>query len=267
MSYDPFDQYASWLPECNGVYPAPIREPEPVQDYTPRPRHLFDGHLSPSASINPAPRQSIEPFDSASQELRIVLHRHPVKPEFLQNTYKEAKKNHGQIKTVAVYVMHGLGDSQSIKVLQAMGGFTKDETRNAGQGVCYARDMRKQEPKPKVEPKPEPEPLGWLEQELKITTDAIEARRAIGVHETFLQGLVSEQAEQQKMVDEQRAARDAVKDTEEWEELERQEEEIARQLDEFKAGTDMSAVVLFLIYAIALFVTVKVCLDRLNPRG
>jgi hypothetical protein len=29
----------------------------------------------------------------------------------------------------------------------------------------------------------------------------------------------------------------------------------------------MSAVVLFLIYAIALFVTVKVCLDRLNPRG
>ena len=98
MSYDPFDQYASWLPECNGVYPAPIREPEPVQDYTPRPRHLFDGHLSPSASINPAPRQSIEPFDSASQELRIVLHRHPVKPEFLQNTYKEAKKNHGQIR-------------------------------------------------------------------------------------------------------------------------------------------------------------------------
>ena len=227
--------YESWLPECNG-YPAPIREPEPVQDYAPQPRHLFDGHLSPSASINPAPRQSIEPFDSATQELRIVLHRHPVKPEFLQNTYKEAKKNHGQIKTVAVYVMHGLGDSQSIKVLMSM-GFSRNETRNAGQGVCFVRDMRKQEPKPKVEPKPEPEPLGWLEQELKITTDAIKARRAIGVHETFLTGLLREQAEQQKAVDEQNAARDDIKDTEEWKELERQEREIQEQLDALKRGT------------------------------
>lgn len=226
MSYDPFDQYASWLPECNGIYPAPIREPESV-NYTPQPRHLFDGHLSPSATINPAPRQSIEPFDSATQELRIVLHRHPVKPEFLQNTYKEAKKNHGFIKTVVVYVMHGLGDSQSIKVLMSM-GFSRNETRNAGQGVCFVRDMRKQEPKPKVEPKPEPEPLGWLEQELKITTDAIEARRAIGVHETFLTGLLNEQAEQQKMIDNQ----NSVKDTEEWKELCRQEEEVARQIRE-----------------------------------
>ena len=229
MSYDPFDQYASWLPECNGIYPAPIREPESV-NYTPQPRHLFDGHLSPSATINPAPRQSIEPFDSATQELRIVLHRHPVKPEFLQNAYKEAKKNHGFIKTVVVYVMHGLGDSQSIKVLMSM-GFSRNETRNAGQGVCFVRDMRKQEPKPKVlevEPKPEPEPLGWLEQELKITTDAIEARRAIGVHEVFLTGLLREQAEQQKMVDEQNAAGDAVKDTEEYQELCRQERELQR---------------------------------------
>jgi hypothetical protein len=225
--------HESWLPECNG-YPAPIREPE-HEDYTPQPRHLFDGHLSPSATINPAPRQSIEPFDSATQELRIVLHRHPVKPEFLQNTYKEAKKNHGQVRTVAVYVMHGMGDSQSITVLRSL-NFTRDHTRNAGQGVVFTRDMRKQEPKPKVEPKPEPEPLGWLEQELKITTDAIEARRAIGVHETFLQGLLGEQAEQQKMADEQRAARDAVKDTEEYQELCRQERELQRQIDELKLG-------------------------------
>ena len=64
--------------------------------------------------------------------------------------------------------------------------------------------MKNPEPKPeKPEPKPEPEPLDWLSQELKITTDAIEARRALGVHETFLQGLLGEQAEQQKMVDEQ----------------------------------------------------------------
>jgi hypothetical protein len=145
----------------------------------------------------------------------------------LQNTYKEAKKNHGFIKTVVVYVMHGLGDSQSIKVLMSM-GFSRNETRNAGQGVCFVRDMRKQEPKPKVEPKPEPEPLGWLEQELKITTDAIEARRAIGVHETFLTGLLNEQAEQQKMIDNQ----NSVKDTEEWKELCRQEEEVARQIRE-----------------------------------
>ncbi|MGC2102056.1 MAG: hypothetical protein WA651_16880, partial [Candidatus Sulfotelmatobacter sp.] len=166
-------------------------------DYTPQPRHLFDGHLSPSATINPAPRQSIEPFDSATQELRIVLHRHPVKPEFLQNTYKEAKKNHGQIKTVAVYVMHGLGDSLSIKVLMSL-GFSRNETRNAGQGVCFVRDMRKQEkPQPKPEPKPEPKELSWSERELQITSDAIEARRAIGVHETFLTGLLKEQAEQQ----------------------------------------------------------------------
>ena len=31
MSYDQFDQYASWLPECNG-YPAPVRVPESL-DY------------------------------------------------------------------------------------------------------------------------------------------------------------------------------------------------------------------------------------------
>ena len=167
--------------------------------------------------------------DQGTQELRIVLHRHPVKPEFLQNTYKEAKKNHGFIKTVAVYVMHGLGDSQSIKVLMSM-GFSRNETRNAGQGVCFVRDMRKQEPKPKVEPKPEPEPLGWLEQELKITTDAIEARRQMGVHESFLTGLLSEKADLQKMVDSQ----NSVKDTEEYQELCRQERELDREIAELK---------------------------------
>ena len=143
--------YESWLPECNG-YPAPIREPEPVQDYAPQPRHLFDGHLSPSASINPAPRQSIEPFDSASQELRIVLHRHPVSPAFLQDAYKAAKKNHGQIKTVAVFVMHGLGDSQSIRVLQSMGGFTKDETRNADKGWSLRGTCESRNPNPRENP-------------------------------------------------------------------------------------------------------------------
>jgi hypothetical protein len=231
-----FDANESWLPECNGIYPA-IRERGPERDYSPPAVHAFDGHLSPSATVNPAPRQSIPSWNESIKELRIVLHRHPVSPAFLRSTFNEAKKNHGQIKTVAVFVTHGLGDSQSIRVLQSM-GFTKDETRNAGRGVCFVRDMRKQEPKPKVEPKPEPEPkeLGWLEQELKITQDAIAARRAIGVHESFLQGLLREQAEQQKMVDEQDAARDAVKDTEEWKELERQEREIQKQLDELARG-------------------------------
>ena len=69
------------------------------------------------------------------------------------------------------------------------------------------RDMRKQpKPQPNPEPKPEPKELNWSERELQITTDAIEARRAIGVHEVFLTGLLREQAEQQKMVDEQRGA-------------------------------------------------------------
>jgi len=238
MSYDQFDQYASWLPECNGGYPVPIREPEPVQDYPPQPRHLFDGHTSPSATVNPAFRQSIPSWVESTRELRIVLHRHPVSPAFLQDAYKAAKKNHGQVRTVAVYVMHGLGDSQSIRVLQAMGGFTKDETRNAGQGVCFVRDMRKQEPKPqpKPEPKPEPKELNWSERELQITSDAIKARRAIGVHETFLTGLLREQAEQQKAVDEQNAARDDIKESAEYQELCRQEAEIVRQLDELKRG-------------------------------
>jgi hypothetical protein len=224
--------YESWLPECNG-YPAPIsplQEPEPV-DRPLAPTYAFDGHLSPSASINPDPRQSIEPFDSATQELRIVLNRHPVKPEFLQNTYKEAKKNHGSIRKVAVFVLHGLGDSQSIKVLMSM-GFTKDETRNAGQGVVFTRDMRKQEAKPKVEPKPEPEPLGWLEQELKQTVDSLEARKQMGVHKSFLTTLEAQAADLQKQVDEQ----NSVKESPEYLELCRQEEEIARQLDELKRG-------------------------------
>ena len=99
-------------------------------------------------------------------------------------------------------------------------GFTKDETRNAGQGVVFTRDMKNPEPKPEQpDPKPEPEPRDWLSQELKITTDAIESRRALGVHETFLTGLLTTQADQQKMVDE----RDAVKDTAEYQELCRQE--------------------------------------------
>ncbi len=227
--------YESWLPECNG-YPAPIREPEPV-DRPLAPTYAFDGHLSPSATINPAPRQSIEPFDSATQELRIVLHRHPVKPEFLQNAYKEAKKNHGQVRTVAVYVMHGLGDSQSIRVLQAMGFREGRDEKCGARSVLLAGHAKAGAETPKVEPKPEPEPLGWLEQELKITTDAIEARRALGVHETFLTKLLSEQAEQQKMVDEQRAARDDIKESAEYQELCRQEREIQEQLDALKRGT------------------------------
>jgi hypothetical protein len=209
-----FDANESWLPECNGIYPA-IREREPQaleRDYSPpAPTYAFDGHLSPSATVNPAPRQSIPSWNGSTRELRIVLHRHPVSPAFLRSTFNEAKKNHGQIKTVAVFVMHGLGDSQSIRVLQAMGGFTKDETRNAGRGVCYVRDMRNPEPKPKVEPKPEPKELNWLETELKIVTDAIDSRRALGVHETFLVGLLSQQADLQKQV----ASQDSVKDTEE----------------------------------------------------
>jgi hypothetical protein len=78
--------------------------------------------------------------------------------------------------------------------------------------------------------------LNWSERELQITSDAIEARRAIGVHETFLTGLLREQAEQQKAVDEQRAAKDSVKDTDEWKELDRQEREIQKQLNALKAG-------------------------------
>jgi hypothetical protein len=236
-----FDPNESWLPECNGIYPA-IREREPERDSStyspPVQRYDFDGHLSPSATINPAPRQSIPLWDESTRELRIVLHRHPVSPAFLRSSFNEAKKNHGQIKTVAVFVMHGLGDSQSIRVLQSM-GFRKDETRNAGQGVCYVRSMKNPEPKPeKPEPRPEPEPLDWISQELKITTDAIEARRALGVHETFLTGLLSQQADLQKQVDEQ----NSVQDTEEYAELTRQEQEIQKQIDELSKHLNSATV-------------------------
>jgi hypothetical protein len=233
MSYkfNEFDPNESWLPECNGIYPA-IREPEPVQDYPPQPRHLFDGHTSPNATVNPAPRQSIPSWDESTRELRIVLHRHPVTPAFLRAAFNEAKKNHGQIKTVAVFVMHGLGDSQSIRVLMSM-GFTKDETRNAGRGVCYVRSMKNPEPKPEVtEPKPEPKELGWLEQELKQTTDALEARKQMGVHKSFLITLEAQAADLQNQV----ASQNSVQDTDEWKELDRQEREIQEQLDELAGG-------------------------------
>jgi hypothetical protein len=232
MSYE-FDQYASWLPECNGIYPA-IREPERL-DYNPAPVHiLFDGGESPHSIINP-PRQEIEPWSEQNRELRLVIHWHPTTPAFLRAAFNEAKKLRGSIRTVAAFVMRGLGDSQSIRVLISM-GFTKDETRGTGQGVCYVRDMKnsKQEPKPpKPEPKPEPKSLDWCERELQITTDAIESRRALGVHETFLTGLLETQADQQKMVDE----RAAVKQSPEYLELCRQEREIQEQLDALKRGT------------------------------
>ena len=231
MSYDQFDQYASWLPECNGIYPA-IREPERL-DYSPPAVHAFDGHISPNDTVSPTPMKSLPSWDESTRELKIILHRHPVSPAFLQDAYKAAKKNHGQVRTVAAYVFHGLGDSQTIRVLRSM-NFAKDETRSFSHGVCYTRDMRKQEPKPEPRPKPKPEPkeLGWLETELKIVTDAIESRRALGVHESFLAGLLSEQAGLQKQVDEQ----NSVKDTEEYKELCRQEREIQKQLDKLAGG-------------------------------
>jgi len=235
MSYkfNEFDPNESWLPECNGIYPASIRESESV-DYRPlAPTYDFDGHLSPSATINPAPRQSIPSWDESTRELRIVLHRHPVSPAFLQDAYKAAKKNHGLIKTVAVYVMHGLGDSQSIKVLMSM-GFTRD-ARNAGQGVVFTRDMRKQEPKPEKSEKsekPEPKELGWLEQELKQTVDSLGALKQMGVHKSFLITLEAQAADLQNQV----ASQNSVQDTDEWKELDRQEQEIARQLEELKRG-------------------------------
>jgi hypothetical protein len=223
--------YESWLPECNGIYPASIRESESV-DYRPlAPRYDFDGHVSPNATVNPAPRQSIPSWDESTRELRIVLHRHPVTPALLRSSFNEAKKTHGQIKTVAVFVMHGLGDSQSIRVLMSM-GFTKDETRNAGQGVVFTRDMRKQEPKPEKSEKPEPKELGWLEQELKQTVDSVEALKQMGVHKSFLITLEAQAADLQNQV----ASQNSVQDTDEWKELDRQEREIQEQLDELAGG-------------------------------
>ncbi len=228
-------QWASWLPECNGIsspYPA-IQEA--VEYNPPAPTPVFDGHVSPHSVVNPTPYKSIPNWNEQKRELRITLMRHPVKPEFLKDAYREAKRKHGTVKSVVVYVLRGLGDLHSIKVLQTL-GFSKNEGRSVPHGVVYVRDTKKQEPKRKPEPKPEPKELNWSERELQITSEAIKARRAIGVHETFLTGLLREQAEQQKEVDEQNAARDAVKDTEEWKELCRQEREIQKQLDELARG-------------------------------
>jgi hypothetical protein len=229
MSYDQFDQYASWLPECNGVYPAPL--PERL-DYSPPAVHAFDGHISPNDTVSPTPMKSLPSWDESTRELKIILHRHPVSPAFLQDAYKAAKKNHGQVRTVAAYVFHGLGDSQTIRVLRSM-NFAKDETRSFSHGVCYTRDMRKQEPKPsKPEPKPEPKELGWLEQELKQTVDSLEALKQMGVHKSFLITLEAQAADLQNQV----ASQNSVQDTDEWKELDRQEREIQEQLDELKLG-------------------------------
>lgn len=233
MSYDQWDTWASWVPECNGIYPA-IREPERL-DYNPAPvQHiLFDGGESPHSIINP-PRQEIEPWSEQSRELRLVIHRHPTTPAFLRAAFNEAKKLRGSIRTVAAFVMRGLGDSQSIRVLISM-AFTKDETRGTGLGVCYVRDMKKPEPKalePKPEPKREPKPLDWFEQELQNTKESLESRRKLGVHDSFNTALLDRLAFEQKMVDEQ----NAVKDTAEYKELERQERELQKQIDELTRG-------------------------------
>ena len=236
-----FDPNESWLPECNRIYPA-IREREPQalerfdsSTYSPPAVHAFDGHISPNDTVSPTPMKSLPSWDESTRELKIILHRHPVSPAFLQDAHKAAKKNHGQVRTVAAYVFHGLGDSQTIRVLRSM-NFAKDETRSFSHGVCYTRDMRKQEPKPpKPEPKPEPKELNWLEQELKQTTDALEARKKLGVHKTFLITLEAQAAELQKQVD----AQDSVQGTEEWLELDRQEREIQKQLDEFRLSKNI----------------------------
>ena len=137
MNYE-FDSNESWLPECNGIYPAiREREPEGLTTVRPRRRYDFDGHVFPKRHCKPRTQTIHNPSSGQiTENYASSFTRHPVTPAFLRSTFNEARRLHGTVKSIAVFVMHGLGDSQSIRVLISM-GFRKDEERETGQGVCY----------------------------------------------------------------------------------------------------------------------------------
>ena len=138
-------QWASWLPECNGIsspYPA-IQEA--VEYNPPAPTPVFDGHVSPHSVVNPTPYKSIPNWNEQKRELRITLMRHPVKPEFLKDAYREAKRKHGTVKSVVVYVLRGLGDLHSIKVLQTL-GFSKMKAGACRTGLCMSETRKSRSP-------------------------------------------------------------------------------------------------------------------------
>jgi hypothetical protein len=194
---------------------------------------LYDGHTSPTPEIQPAKKQrssrtlNIVGWDEKSFTVLIEAGGASLSHKVLNGVLMEWAQAHPRIDFVKVRLSKGfLYIDQQIFSLKQL-GFVR-----AGIGsYVYVRDMTVKRESPKreaLEPKPEPKELGWLERELQIVSEAVEARRRLGVHETFLVGLLSEQAELQKQVDGQ----NSVKDTEEWKELCRQEEEIARQIDE-----------------------------------
>src|SRR5271163_4802709 len=96
---------------------------------------LYDGDISPHSVVDPAPRQSIEPWDESTRELRIIISRHPTTTAFLQSAYKEGLKLYGAIAQVAAYVMRGDSrDALTIRVLKGM-NFQKREFSDFRDGV------------------------------------------------------------------------------------------------------------------------------------
>jgi hypothetical protein len=210
------------------VDPMPIQAPPQANPI------LYDGHTSPTPEIQPAKRQrssrtlNIVGWDEKSFTVLIEAGRASLSHKVLNGVLMEWAQAHPRIDCVKVRLSKGFIylDQQIFSLKQL--GFVR-----AGIGsYVYVRDMTVKKPEPpKAEPKPEPKELGWLETELKIVTDSIESRRKLGVHETFITGLLSQQADLQKQV----ASQNSVKDTEEYAELTRQEEELDREIQELKS--------------------------------
>ena len=212
------------------VDPMPIQAPPPANSI------LFDGHTSPTPEIQPAKRRrssrtlNIVGWDEKSFTVLIEAGGASLSHKVLNGVLMEWAQAHPRIDFVKVRLSKGfLYIDQQIFSLKQL-GFMR-----AGIGsYVYVRDMTVKKPEPpKAEPKPEPKELGWLERELQTTTEAIESRRALGVHKNFLTGLEAERVELQKIVDEQ----NSVRESPEYLELCRQEREIQEQLDALKRGT------------------------------
>jgi len=188
---------------------------------------LYDGDISPHSVMNAAPSQSIPPWDESTREFCITLYRHPVTTAFLQDSYKEAKKAHGAIRTVAVYVMRGFADAQSIQVLRSM-GFIKSDARGTSSGVCYVKDVTKQEPKPKTEPKVEPlEPKGWAKE-----FEAVQVRME---HKRLTGALTEADTEEVRWYEEQIEREEAARSTQDSIALDAQIADIERQIQRLRS--------------------------------
>lgn len=217
------DIFGDWITHTESELPAP----QPAQDLP------VNGHTSSLLPPVNLPRKqrslTVVNWNPDTFTLIIAAGSANLSHKLLNQTVKEWKEAHPRVDFVKVKLSHGCPFmSQQIYFLERLGFVPVGLSAL----FTYIRDLRQPRvPKPEAKPQvlePEKPELNWTERELQICQEALAERKKLGVHKTFLTTLEAQAADLQKQVDESQA----VKESPEYLELCRQEEEIARQLQE-----------------------------------